>query len=199
MLDGIREYTAFMTHNGLKVRLNHKFCTKYMNEEYILPWYISIEAFDSLRVVLSIITAIVMMFIHGDPIFSSFLIAVMYLFGYYISQSYFEMVLLNMIYGYFYMFYSMIGRFFIPYIALVLIAIITKEYYIILSLIIARIVGYVVLSTINIVRAKYYYKKYGIYFGDVEITAIKLIEFYSDKAMTFDKWVKEYSEFIKGL
>lgn len=59
-----------MTHNGLKVRLNHDFCAQYMDEENILAWYISIEAFDSLRVVLSIITAIVIMFMHEDPIYS---------------------------------------------------------------------------------------------------------------------------------
>ena len=79
-----------MTHNGLKVRLNHDFCAQYMDEENILAWYISIEAFDSLRVVLSIITAIVIMFMHEDPIYSGVIISVMYFIGYIISQSYFQ-------------------------------------------------------------------------------------------------------------
>ena len=48
-MDNIRRSTAFMTHNGLKVRLNHDFCAQYMDEENILAWYISIEAFDSLQ------------------------------------------------------------------------------------------------------------------------------------------------------
>ena len=194
----ISRTTAFMTHNGLKVRLNHDFCAQYMDEENILPWYISIEAFDSLRGVLSIITAIVMMFNHTSPLYSGVIILLIYLLGYYISQSFFEMALLNMVYGFFYMIYSQVARFFIPYIALVVISIITKEYYILLSFIVARITGFVVSSTINIVRAKYYYKKYGIYLGDVEITAIKLLQFYSDKDVTFKKWIKEYSRFMKN-
>ena len=137
-----------MTHNGLKVRLNHDFCAQYMDEENILPWYISIEAFDSLRGVLSIITAIVMMFNHTSPLYSGVIILLIYLLGYYISQSFFEMALLNMVYGFFYMIYSQVARFFIPYIALVVISIITKEYYILLSFIVARITGFVVSSTI---------------------------------------------------
>lgn len=128
-MGNIRErHTAFITHNGLKVRLNHDFCAEYINEANILPWYISIEAFVSLRVVLSIITTIIMMFIHNNPFYSGAIIAIMYLFGYYISQSYFEMIQLNMIYGFFYMFYSLLDRFFIPYIVLLVIGVITKEY-----------------------------------------------------------------------
>lgn len=41
--------SAFMTHNGLKVRINHDFCLRNIREENITPWYTSIEAFDSLR------------------------------------------------------------------------------------------------------------------------------------------------------
>ncbi len=196
-MDNIRRSTAFMTHNGLKVRLNHDFCAQYMDEENILAWYISIEAFDSLRVVLSIITAIVIMFMHEDPIYSGVIISVMYFIGYIISQSYFQMVLWNWIYGSFYMLYSLLDRFFIPYIALVVIGIITKEYYILLSFIIARMVCFIVLFIINNKIARYYHKKYGIYLGDVERTAIKLIQFYSDKDITFDKWIKEYLRFMK--
>jgi len=192
----IGQVTAFKTQNGLKVRLNPAFCVQYLEEEKIWPWNISIEAFDSLRSVLSNITAIILMFKHATPFYSGIIILIMYLYGYYVSQSYLEMALLNMVYGYFYMLYSQLEKFFIPYIVLIVISIITKEYYILLSFIVARVVGFVIVTTITIIRGKYYYKKNGIGLGDVEITAIKLIQLYSDKDITFNKWIKDYSRFM---
>lgn len=187
---------AFMTHNGLKVRLNYDFCADYLDEEKILPWYISIEAFDSLRGLLAIIVAIIMIFNHGNPIYVGLVIATFYLFGYYISQSFFEMALLNLVYGFIYMLYSYLSKFFIQYIALVVIAIICKEYWLLLSYVAARIACYVILTIINIIQSKYILKKYGVYMGDVERTAAKMIQFYSSKNIKYKQWVKEYSSFI---
>jgi len=39
--------------------------------------------------------------------------------------------------------------------------------------------------------------KYGVYFGDVEITAIKLLNIYSEKEVVYKKWLEDYSNFIK--
>ena len=190
--------TAFMTHNGLKVRLNYDFCARYIKEDCILPWFTSIEAFDSLRYILSIITTITMMLKHEAPLYSGGMIAIMYFFGYYISQSFFQMSLFNLLYGIFYMIYSKLDRLFIPYIALIVISLITKEYFILLAFIIARMGCFLILFVVNIIRLDYYNKKYGVYLGDVEVTAAKLINLYSDGYISFKKWLKEYSEFINS-
>jgi hypothetical protein len=102
---------VFFTHNGLKVRLNHDFCTLNIKDEDILPWYISIESFDSMRGMLSIIVAILMMITHKDPIFSGMMIISIYFVGFIISQSYVYMVIFNMVYGLIYMLYSFLRRF----------------------------------------------------------------------------------------
>lgn len=190
--------TAFMTHNGLKVRLNHEFCIQNVEEKNILPWYISIEAFDSLRGILSIIGAIIMMLLHKDTLYSGIVIVIMYFIGFIISQSYFYMVILNMIYGIFYMAYSFIERFFIQYIALVIISIISKEVRVLLVFIGVRLACFVVMNIINIIRLKYYYGKYRIHMGDVEITAAKILQFYSDKNLNFKQWIREYSNYINS-
>jgi len=191
--------SAFMTHHGLKVRLNHDFCTENIAEQKIIPWYISIEAFDSLRVVLAVISTVLLMFFHKHGfLYSCSIITISYLYGYYISQSYFEMALLNLIYGFFYMIYSFLDRLFIPYIALVIISVITKEYGILMSFVFSRVICFLILSIVNIIRAKHYMKKYGVYLGDVEITAAKLIQFYSDNDLKFNQWLKEYSEFMNS-
>jgi len=196
-MDSSKEnYTAFMTHNGLKVRLNHNFCVQNVEEKNILPWYISIEAFDSLRGILSIISAIIMMLLHKDIIYSGIVIMIMYFIGFIISQSYFYMVMLNMIYGLFYMAYSFIERFFIQYIALIIISIISKEFMILLVFIGVRLACFVVMNIINIILLKYYYGKYKIHMGDVEITAAKILQFYSDKDINFKQWISDYSNYI---
>ena len=113
-MDSILEkQTAFMTYNGLKVRLNYDFCARYIKEDCILPWFTSIEAFDSLRYILSIITAITMMLKHEAPLYSGGMIAIMYFYGFFISQSYFQMVLWNFFYVIFYMIYSKLNKLFI--------------------------------------------------------------------------------------
>lgn len=189
--------SAFMTHNGLKVRLNHDFCTEYIREENILPWYISIEAFDSLRRILSLLTAIILLIIYNkNLLYSSVIITVSYLVGYFISQSYFEMVLWNFTYGLFYMAYSVIEKFFLPYIAFIVISIIMNNYIIVLSFVIARVLCFILLCVINYIYARYYIRKYRIYIGDVERTAAKLILLYSDKGIEYKQWIEEYARFI---
>lgn len=189
-------YTSFKTPNGLKVRLNPYFCFKYLEEKNIQFWFLSIEAFDELRGFLSVLSLILTMINHRSPVYSGLTIAIMYLYGYYISQSFWGMALLNMIYGPIYMIYSFLSRFFIQYIAIVVLLIITKEYWLLLSFIVARIVCFFLVTIINITRSKQLLKKYGVYLGDVEITAIKLLQFYSDKSINYEQWIKEYSEFI---
>lgn len=187
---------AFMTHNGLKVRLNHDFCAEYIEEKNILPWYISIEAFDSLRSFLSIVCAIIMMFTHVNPIYAGAIILVMYFYGYLVSQSFSMMAILNMIYGFFYMLYSFLNKLFISYIALVVIAVITGEYWILLSFVATRIICFIILRFVNLAQSKYIFNKYGVYLGDVETTAVKLLQFYSDKNIKYKQWIKEYSAFM---
>lgn len=145
-----------MTHNGLKVRINHDFCLRNIREENITPWYTSIEAFDSLRGLLAIICTIIMMFMHEEPIYTGILIIASYLFGYLVSQSYSLMVLLNMVYGLLYMLYSILSKYFIQYIVLIVIAIIKKEYFLLLSYICARLICFIIMSTINALRGRYY-------------------------------------------
>jgi len=149
---------------------------------------------------LSILSLIFAMFKHLNPVYSGLIIAIMYLFGFYISQSYFEMASFNMICGpiyiIFYKIYSFLSRFFIQYIAIVVLLIITKKYRLLLSFIVARIVCFFLVTIINITRSKQLLKKYGVYLGDVEITAINLLLLYSDKNINYEQWIKEYSEFI---
>ena len=111
-----------------------------------------------------------MMLKHEAPLYSGGMIAIMYFFGYYISQSFFQMSLFNLLYGIFYMIYSKLDRLFIPYIALIVISLITKEYFILLAFIIARMGCFLILFVVNIIRLDYYNKKYGVYLGDVEVT-----------------------------
>ena len=182
-MDSILEkQTAFMTHNGLKVRLNYDFCARYIKEDCILPWFTSIEAFDSLRYILSIITAITMMLKHEAPLYSGGMIAIMYFYGFFISQSYFQMVLWNFFYVIFYMIYSKLNKLFIPYIYIILIIIsfITKEYFVLLAFMIVRMGCFLIILIVIIIRSNYYNKKYGFYLGDVEVTTAKLINLYSD-------------------
>jgi len=189
--------SAFMTSNGLKVRLNHDFCVQYLEESNISSWYISIEGFDSLRGILSIISVIVMMLTHESPIFAGVTIAALYLFGYYVSQSFFMMALLNLVYGLFYMIYSFLSKFFVQYIAIVVIAIITHEYWLVLSFVAARAVCFIILNILNVIKSKYTFSRYGVYIGDVEITAIRMLQFYSSKNIKCKQWLKEYSTFMK--
>jgi hypothetical protein len=191
--------SAFMTHNGLKVRINHDFCLRNIREENITPWYTSIEAFDSLRGLLAIICTIIMMFMHEEPIYTGILIIASYLFGYLVSQSYSLMVLLNMVYGLLYMLYSILSKYFIQYIVLIVIAIIKKEYFLLLSYICARLICFIIMSTINALRGRYYFNKYGFYLGDVEITAIKILQFYSIKSKKFKQWINEYKGFLDSI
>lgn len=188
-----------MTHNGLKVRINHDFCLRNIREENITPWYTSIEAFDSLRGLLAIICTIIMMFMHEEPIYTGILIIASYLFGYLVSQSYSLMVLLNTVYGLLYMLYSILSKYFIQYIVLIVIAIIKKEYFLLLSYICARLICFIIMSTINALRGRYYFNKYGFYLGDVEITAIKILQFYSIKSKKFKQWINEYKGFLDSI
>ena len=108
---------AFLTHHGLKIRLNHDYCTADMTDETIFAWYTSIEAFDSLRGVLAIVASFIALAVGISPIKTVVLICFAYFTGYWISQSFFDMVLLNLVYGYFYMAYQFLEKFFLPYIA----------------------------------------------------------------------------------
>lgn len=189
---------AFMTHNGLKVRLNHDYCSEYLGEDKFMPWYISIEAFDSLRGFLTILSLIVLMFTHQDPVYSGGFLVVIYLLGFFVSQSYFNMAIWNLLYGFIYMIYSLLSKFFIQYIAIVVISFVTKEYLLLISFLVARIICFVIIHIINIVRGKLLLKKYGVYLGDVEITAIKLINFYSQKNINYKQWITGYSAFVNN-
>lgn len=188
--------SAFMTHHGLKVRLNQDYCMQYLKEEKVLPWYISIEAFDSFSGFLSIIGAIILLFSHQSPVYAGIVILMLYLFGMLVSQSFFLMGLFNLIYGLIFMLYEKLMKLFIPYIALVIIFI-TKEYTIFVAYLIVRFACFILIHIINIVRGKILYSKYGVYLGDVEITAIKLLNIYSDKEIIYKKWLENYSNFIK--
>lgn len=189
--------SAFMTHNGLKVRLNLDYCIQFLKEDNIIPWFISIEAFDSLRGLLSIIGTIFILFAHYDPISAGLQIMILYLFGFFVSQSFFLMTTLNFVYGLVFMLYEKLSRFFIPYIFLVIATIITKEYWILFAYVIVRVICFILIRFINIIRGKRYFLRYGVYFGDVEITAIKLLGFYSDKKIVLAKWMEDYSMFVK--
>ena len=196
MSNSFTRQSSFMTHNGLKVRINHDFCLENIKEENILPWYTSIEAFDSLRGIMAIVCAVIMMLMHKEPIYSGVTITIVYMLGYFISQSYGLMVLLNMVYGLFYMFYSILSKFFVQYIALIILVIITKEYYLLLSYIASRLICFIILMIVDIIRKNYYFKRFGFCLGDVEITAIKMLQFYSIESKKYKQWVNEYKEFI---
>lgn len=189
---------AFMTHNGLKVRLNHEYCISDMTDEAILAWYTSIEAFDSLRSVLAIIVSFFSLAVGLSPINSAFIICVAYLIGYWISQSFFYMVILNLIYGYFYMLYQFMGKFFIQYVALIIYAIIKKDYWFLVAYIVARVACYIILHLLSLPYGRYIYKKYGVIITDVEVTAIKLLKFYSENGKNFKNWLANYSRFMDG-
>lgn len=190
---------SFLTTKGLKIRLNHDYCLNYIDMENVKAWYMSIEAFDSLRRILSIITAIILMLSHATLTSSFLLLMIMYFVGFFVSQSYFDMVILNWIYGFLYIIYAMLEKFFIPYIVLVLIGFITGELDILLVVIASRFICFIIINSINMIKGKYYYKKYGFYLGDVEITAVKLIKFYSDYKIGFREWIEGYSKFIQNL
>lgn len=190
---------AFMTHHGLKVRLHHDFCVHNLEESTILPWYTSIEAFDSLRGILSIIGAIVMMLTHRNPVYAGITIAILYFVGFIISQSFFFMAILNLLYGLFYMAYSFIQRLLIPYITLLTITFISKEYIILLVYIAVRIACSIAIIIIYTIVLKYYKTTYGIAIGDVEITAIKLLQLYSKNNIEFKQWLLEYSNYLSTV
>lgn len=151
MENATESYNAFMTHHGLKVRLNPDYCNQFIKQETVLSWYASIEAFDSLRGILSIITAIIMILTHQNLVYTAVMIGIVYFIGFIISQSYFCMAALNLIYGLFYMIYAVIERLFIQYIALIVISIMAKELYILLLFVGVRLVCFVVMNIINII------------------------------------------------
>ena len=160
-MDSILEkQTAFMTHNGLKVRLNYDFCARYIKEDCILPWFTSIEAFDSLRYILSIITAITMMLKHEAPLYSGGMIAIMYFYGFLYHSLIFKWYCGIFFYVIFYMIYSKLNKLFIPYIYIILIIIsfITKEYFVLLAFMIVRMGCFLIILIVIIIRSNYYNK-----------------------------------------
>jgi len=106
------------------------------------------------------------------------------------------MMILNFVYGFIYMIYSLITRFFLQYAILIGAAIFTREYYILSAFVLARIICFIITHLVNIVQLKHYSKKYNVPIGDVEITAAKLLIFYSDENLNFKRWLIKYSDFI---
>lgn len=170
---------------------------QYLKEEKVLPWLISIEAFDTFSGFLSIIGVIFLLFSHESSLYAGLVIMVLYLFGMLVSQSFFLMGLFNLIYGLIFMLYEKLMRLFIPYIALFVITIITKGYMIFVAYLIVRFACFILTHSINIIRGKIFFSKYGVYIGDVEITAIKLLNIYSDNEIVYKKWLEDYSIFLK--
>lgn len=191
------ENNAFLTHNGLKVRLDQDYCMQYLEKEKALPWLISIEAFDTFSSFLSIIGTIILLFTHQSPFYAGIVIMALYLFGILVSQSFFLMGLFNLIYGLIFMLYEKLMRLFIPYIALAVITFITKEYLIFVAFLIVRFACFILTHLINIIRGKMLFSKYGVYIGDVEMTAIKLLNIYSNEEIVLKKWLENYSNFLK--
>ena len=191
-------YMAFKTANGLKVRLNHFFCEKYLDQKDIVAWHCYIEAFDSLRGFLSILGLIYFMLSNEDPILTVWMLIVMYLMGFFISQSY-SVMSIYFFYTLIYGLYAFLSKYFLQYVAVLVIAIITKRYILMVSYIVARFISFLIVTIINFVRAKIILKKYGVYLGDVEITAIKLIKLFSPQKIKINQWIKEYSGFMKSI
>jgi hypothetical protein len=160
----------------------------------MLSWDMSVETYDSLRGTFSIIGAIVMMLMHID--YNSFLIVIIiiYLLGYYISQSYFLMVIFKLISVFFYKLYSLTNTKINLHIVLIVIGLIVNERYLLITYVFARLVCYITINIIGTIRKSYYYQKYGVYLGNAEVTAAKLIFIYTDKRKNFEQWMNEYSE-----
>ncbi|WP_066069665.1 hypothetical protein [Neobacillus soli] len=194
----MNNHNGFITHHGLKVRLNPDYCFEYLErEDDVGAWFTSIEAFDSFRGFLSLIGAIILMFTDVSPINAGIIIIALYTFGFVVSQSFTLMGIFNLIYGLIFMVYELLLRFFIPYIALFGVMFITKQYMVLVAFLAARIILFLLMSTINIIQSKWLFSKYGLYIGDVEITAIKLLKFYSKDRIVFKKWMQDYSRFQK--
>jgi hypothetical protein len=146
---------GFITTHGLKVRLDYDYCSDHMNEDGCISWDLSIEAFDSLPRIISIIITIGLMFSHVEPIRGGIIIFFTYTIALIVSQSYICMSTINFIYGFIYMLYQFLQKLFIAYITLILADIITKEYWLLLSFVVSRLLCFLLQQTVNICLLKH--------------------------------------------
>lgn len=189
---------AFKTVNGMKVRLDLQYCLRFLrSEDEVSAWSVAIEAFSSFAGFLSLLGAIVLMFFDLDPWSMGFAVLFLYLFGFIVSQSYRLMSIFVLIYGLVFMVYESLMRFFIPHIALLVVTIVTKQYLLLLAYLIARILGFLLVITFIGWRGKSYVSRYGVYMGDTELTAIKLLKYYSDERIDEEKWMVDYGRFVR--
>lgn len=190
---------SFMTIHGLKVRLDMDFCMEYLKKNTSEPWSWTIEAYDSLRSIATIIFVFVCMFKDVELTFVMFGTIIVYFCGFYISQSLFAMSVLMVIYVPPYKLYAVLQKILVPYIALIVVAFSTKSFMVLAVFIIARVVCFVISYIVNLIIVHYNMKRFGIYMGDVEVTAYKTHLCYCDDRLEVDNWIRNYSAYLNEI
>src|SRR5690625_1744650 len=176
---------GFRTPNGMKVGLDMNYCMRYLkSDDDVIAWSVSIEVFSYLSAFLSLIGAIVLMFSEVTTLGAGLTVLGLYLLGFVISQSARLMFLFRLPYKLGFAFYERLTRLFIPHLALIVVI-----YLILLVYLVARFVGLLLVMFVIGVRGRRYHSRYGVYFGDTEITAIKLLNIYSNKKIDVNKWI----------